>query len=360
MKELHQIDPNFALPAVETEGIVFHDVRTADVDFYGLYRPLEAPEFCRMPQNVADAVSDGVAALNHNTAGGRLRFCTNSRKIVVSVRQTGEKDPSPHHAFINTAGFDLYVVENGRQRFWSCMIPPIGRTNGYEAQAKFPTDDMREFVLNFPTFDGVLELSLGLEEGAALTRGGKYRLDKPVVFYGSSITQGACASRPGNIYENILSRRLDIDYTDLGFSGRARGEKAMAEYIAALPAAAYVVDYDHNAPTVDHLEATHEPFVRILREKNPLTPILLISRPNHPITPIAFEKTPVRRQIIRSTYEKLVAEGDRNIYFLDGQTFFEKYGDCCIVDGVHPNDLGMVCMADGIEPILRRILFVEE
>lgn len=358
MSELHQIDPNFALPAVETDGIVFHDVRKADVDIYGLYRPLESPQFCRLPQEVADRVSEGVARLNRHTAGGRVRFRTDSQRIVLRVRQTGAVTPSMKMAFLNTAGFDMYLYEAGTQRYWASLMAPVSRTDGYEAIAKFPDRQMRDIVLNMPSYDGVLELFIGLDEGSVLTRGSKYRLEKPVVYYGSSITQGACASRPGNIYQNILSRRLDIDYLNLGYSGNAKGEPLVAEYMASVDAAAYVLDYDHNAPNAEHLAATHEPFVRILREKKPDTPILLLSKTDIPRTPRQAEATPLRRQIIRNTYEKLLSEGDRNICFLDGQTIFAIHGgDSCTVDGTHPNDLGFMCMADAIEPCLNKMLF---
>ncbi len=360
MSDLQQLDPNFALAPVQTEGVVFRDIRTLPVDIYGLYRPLENDQYCRMSQSFAESLNPEVASMNRNTSGGRIRFLTDSSRLVLRVRQTGRVKPGNRDTFLNKAGFDLYVFENGTQSFWSIFEAPAGRTNGYEAAAVFPDRRRRELVLNCPTFDGFLSLEIGVEDGSVVERGTPYRIAKPVVFYGSSITHGACASRPGNIYENILSRMLNVDYVNLGFSGRAKGEPAMAEYIASLDASAYVVDYDHNAPTVDHLKATHEPFVRIIREKNPHTPILVISRPNLPITPLSHERVPIRREVIRATCEKLREEGDRNIYFLDGQSFFTGRGDdCCTVDGCHPNDFGFYRMAQGMEPILRKMLFGE-
>lgn len=360
MSELHLIDPNFALPAVDTEGMVFRDIRETAADIYGLYQPRTNNIYCRLPQELADTVSPGVARLNRCTAGGRLRFRTDSQRIAIRVRQTGEKKASSHQTFINTSGFDLYLYENGNQRFWCSLIPPPDRTNGYEAMTKFTDRRMREFVMNFPAYDGVLELQLGLDEDAALEAGSHYRTEKPVVFYGSSITQGACASRPGNSYQNMLSRRLDFDYLNFGYSGNGRGEPVVAEYLASLNAAAFVVDYDHNAPNVDHLAATHEPFVRILREKHPNAPILLMSKTDIPRTEKAAEFTHKRREVICATYEKLLQEGDRNIYFLDGQTIFAIHGgDSCTVDGTHPTDLGFMCMADAVYPILSKMLYGE-
>lgn len=358
MSQLQQLDPNFALPAVDTKNLEFHNIRDASVDIYGLHRPRESGIYCRMPVEFAASLNPQIAAMNLHTSGGRIRFTTDSSRLVIRVLQTGNVKPGARDTFVNTAGFDLYVCENGQQSFWSILEAPVTRTNGYEAAVIFPDKKVRDLVLNCPTFDGFISLEIGVEKGSMLRPGTPYRKEKPVVFYGSSITQGALASRPGNIYENILSRMLDVDYVNLGFSGRAKGEPEMAEYVASLPACAYVVDYDHNAKTVELLKATHEPFVRIIREKNPETPILVISRPNLPITPLSHERVPIRREVIRETVENLRAVGDKNIYFLDGQTFFAGLGDdCCTADGCHPNDFGFYRIAQGIEPILRKMIF---
>ncbi len=360
MSQLEKLDPNFALPAVMTEGLTFFDIRKSDVDIYGLWRPFESDVYCRMPVEVAESINPRIATLNLHTSGARIRFSTDSKRLAIRVLQSGAVKPGRCGAFLNAAGFDLYIYEEGRQSFWTVFEAPEKRTNGYEASAVFPDCRLREFVLNCPTFDGFLRLEIGIEEGCVLQRGSRYRLEKPVVFYGSSITQGAFASRPGNIYENILSRMLNLDFVNLGFSGGARGEQEMAEGVASVAASAYVIDYDHNAPNVEYLSATHEPFVRRIREQNPETPILVISRPNLPITPLSHERVPIRREVIRGTVEKLKAEGDRNIYFLDGQSFFAGRGDdCCTADGCHPNDFGFYRMAQGIAPVLQKILFHE-
>lgn len=107
----------------------------------------------------------------------------------------------------------------------------------------------------------------------------KYAVKKPVVYYGSSITQGACASRPGNCYESILSRRLDCDYINLGFSGSAKGEDAIVDYIIGLDMSVFVMDYDYNAPTPEHLEKTHSKMFKAIRAEHPTLPIIIMPRP---------------------------------------------------------------------------------
>ena len=128
----------------------------------------------------------------------------------------------------------------------------------------------------------------------------------------------------------------------------------MAEYIATIPMSVFVMDYDHNAPDAEHLNQTHEPFYRIVRKAQPDLPIVMVTCPDTDRIP---ERADAHRAIIRRTYEKAVAEGDKNVYFVDGSTFFGKEErHLCTVDDCHPNDIGFLRMADVLEPILRNIL----
>ena len=127
----------------------------------------------------------------------------------------------------------------------------------------------------------------------------------------------------------------------------------MADYIASLPMSVFVLDYDHNAGSPEQLKATHEPFFKRLRELRPDLPVIMISAADYYL-PGGWE---VRRNIIRTTYENAVANSDRNVYFLDGHTFYDAVGaQFCRVDHTHPNNLGMWCMAKAIAPILESLL----
>ena len=146
---------------------------------------------------------------------------------------------------------------------------------------------------------------------------------------------------------------MDTDFYNFGFSGNAKGELPIAEYLGELDCSAYVIDYDFNAPTKEHLANTHYAFYKRLREKQPNTPILIISRPKA----VYNDDDIARREIIMQTYCKAREEGDGNIYFVDGETFFVGIRDAvCLVDGVHPNELGFYCMANSIEPNLKIML----
>jgi hypothetical protein len=181
----------------------------------------------------------------------------------------------------------------------------------------------------------------------------KYRDILLVVYYGSSITQGGCCSHPGNAYQAVVSRKLNVDFINLGFSGNARGEKVVAEYIASLPCSVFVLDYDHNA-SVAELRNTHYAFYEIVRKKNPDMPIVFMSRCDVDCAP---HETDDRRIIIAESLKKAREAGDRNVYFIDGAEVFKgHYEDMCTVDRCHPNDIGFMLMANAVEDQLIRIL----
>jgi len=173
------------------------------------------------------------------------------------------------------------------------------------------------------------------------------------LFYGSSITEGSCYSTVSNAYVSTLSRWLDFDFYNMGFSSNAKGELVMADYINTIDMGVFVYDYDHNAPTVEHLRNTHKPFFDRIRQAYPHIPILMMTRPAE----IYTEEIKERREVVRATYDAAVAARDKNVYFIDGETFYgEADRNICSADGCHPNDLGFYRMAGVIRPVLKEIL----
>lgn len=203
------------------------------------------------------------------------------------------------------------------------------------------------------------KLYIGIKAGSKLTGGKKYVNTKPVIFYGSSITHGAAASRPGNIYETFISQKYNLNFVNLGFSGKAKGEVEMAEYIAGREMEAFVCDYDHNAKRVDHLRDTHYRFYEIIRQKHPDIPYIMISSPNtrRKCDKNVSDDWEERRAVIIESYEKARNAGDENVYFIDGHTLLEgEHVMSCTVDEGHPNDLGFYRMAKIIGGHLEKIL----
>ncbi|MBP3634330.1 MAG: hypothetical protein J6J43_07130 [Oscillospiraceae bacterium] len=348
MRTLSEVDPNLRIPGfVAGEDVCFYDVRQEPFRVYGVF--YEKDRFRRMPEEVALSVSKNVHYLHSNTTGGRVRFVTDSPYVAVHM-ETDHVDRMPHFSMTGMSGLDLYA--DGR--YCGTFVPPTDLEDGFENILDLPSAQLREMTIHMPLYTDVKTLKIGLKEGSQLLPPSPYAYDKPVVFYGHSITQGACASRPGNSYPNMLSRRLQIDHINLGFSGSAKAEPQMAEYIASLPMLAFVMDYDGNSPTREHLQSTHEPFFKIIREKNPELPVIFMTATNQARF-FRDKELECRKDVIRRTYENALAAGDQHVYYLDGSKIYEGFDDAT-VEGCHANDLGFWLQANAVGALLQQIL----
>ena len=347
MQALASMDVNFKIDTnIDKNDIRFYSALQAPFALYGLL--YENGKFRRMPEKVAKSVSPGVEYFYCKTSGGRVRFKTNSRYIAISAKMENIIKTS-HFAMTGSAAFDLYV----NNKFINDFRPPFEMTDGYQSLFEFSDCNMREITLNFPLYSDVCELYVGLQKDAAIEDPTPYRIEKPVVFYGSSVTQGCCATRPGNPYPAILSRWYDFDFINLGFSGNAKGEQTMADYIAGLDMSMFVMDYDHNAPNPEHLENTHHKMYQTIRTAHPNIPIIMMTAMSLPhVLPHHFE----RRDIIYKSYLDARNKGDENVYFWDGSKEFEPYADYGTIEGSHPNDCGFYGMAASLRRIIDPIL----
>ncbi len=355
MSSIEQFDLNFAVTSdLGRDDIRFFDVKKTPEYVFGLR--FDETRFYRMPEDFAATFNDGIVSLNRCTSGGRIRFRTNSPFVAVSI-QLSRHEVMRHMAPSGSTGFDLYV--DGR--FYRAYLPSVSNMlTDYDRIVEFHDAEPREreILIHFPLYNRVDHIYVGVQEGATVSEPTPYAVERPVVFYGSSITQGGCVSRPGMAYPAYISRWLDCDFINLGFSGNAKGEPAMAEYIASLNPSVFVMDYDHNAPTYEYLEATHYAFYERFRALRPDTPVVMVSAPD-----IRWNtKLHARRDLIRRNYEAAVAAGDDRVFFVDGETLMGGDDwDSCTVDGVHPNDIGHYMMAKGIAPAVKEALaFVKE
>ena len=346
MKKVDQIDRNFAVKTqIEKSDIRFYSALDTPFCIHGVF--YEDGQFRRMPEKVARSVSEGVYTLHTHTAGGRLRFRTDSPYVAIHAKMPGV-GKMPHFALCGSAGFDLYVGNE----FYASFMPPFDISNGYESVLDFATGEMREITIHFPLYSNVSELYVGLAKDALVQAPTPYKLETPIVYYGSSITQGGCASRPGTAYQGFVSRALDADFINLGFSANARAEDEMAAYVSALPMSVFVYDYDHNAPTVEHLARTHERMFLKIREAHPDLPVIMMSRPKICLN----DEELARREIIQATCQNALARGDRNVYFIDGRDLMRVAGQDGTVDSCHPTDLGFFSMALELITVLNKIL----
>ena len=253
-----------------------------------------------------------------------------------------------HFSFSGSAGFDIYEKTQG---YLATFVPPDNKQNGYDSIVNFEDSSWRELTINFPSYSDVVELYIGISDEARLEQFCPYKNDKPIVYYGSSITQGGCASRPGNSYQNMLSRQLSFDYINLGFSGSAKAETEIAEYIKNLDMSIFVYDYDYNAPNIEHLANTHEKMFKIIRESNQDLPIIIMSRPKYNLT----KNETKRFKIIASTYKNAINKGDKNVYLLTGKELMQDCKDEGTVDRCHPSDWGFASMAKALEKVISSI-----
>ena len=229
-----------------------------------------------------------------------------------------------------------------------CCPPDYGTT---EFSGEFTkSGDMEDVLILLPRNETVKDIVITTEDGAEVEPPTPYD-GKPVIFYGSSITEGGCAAMM-NSYNSIVSNRLNIDYYNFGFSGNCRGDLILADFFAGIDTSLFVYDYDHNADSEEMLAATHEQFYKRYRELRPDVPVLFMSMPRE-----RYEQFNItRRAIIRKTYENALAAGEP-VFFLDGETFFgERDRYLCTIDGTHPNALGFYRMAEVVGNKIAEIL----
>lgn len=355
MKSITDIDPNFRLPEGAPRGMQFYDARMAPFSLHGV---ADSPSgaLCRLPEALLPKCSPDVQHLAFHLSGACLRFATDAKRLGI-LWELNETENMPHFAASGQSGMELFEETDEGSRCVRSVLPQMDGGHGCRREQSSVVNlsgKLKRYALYLPLYNGLSKLLLGLPPGAALLPGRMPGIQKPIVFYGSSITQGGCASKAGSSYPSILCRRLDAAQLNLGFSGSARGEPALAQHIATLAMSAFVLDYDHNAPTVEHLEDTHGRFFQIIRDAQPELPILMLSRPD-------FDENRAdslrRREVIRRTYDRARRSGDRQVLFVDGETLFGKSDrDLCTVDGTHPTDLGFLRMADALEPVLRQML----
>ncbi|MGG0814180.1 SGNH/GDSL hydrolase family protein [Paenibacillus alvei] len=342
---------------------------TSDVVWYS---PLEEPfmisgfhwfasegRYRRLPVSTEYSIPEAVDILANHTAGGQIRFVTNSSKLFLRVTLSGTGDMY-HMAATGQCGFDCYAEVDGKLHYRS-TTGWNPRESEYESVLFFRDAQERRFVvLNFPLYQGVKEIQVGLKEGALVEHPPSYEDARKIIVYGTSITQGACASRPGMCYTNILSRKMNREFINFGFSGSGKGEPELAHIIASISdPACLVLDYEANSVSPELYAKTLPQFIQIYREKHPTVPILILSRLLFSYT--SFDPEDVKlhqaRKHMQMTFvESLHQAGDCNIHFYDGEKLLPLHAHECYVDGTHPTDLGFIQIANGLEPVLREIL----
>ena len=344
----------------------FFDVHSAPFSLEGLaWKEANHGAFYRLPPDLGEPdLSANELRLARYSAGVAVRFRSNSPEIMLRARLAHNDDTTQSRPG-GLRGFDTYRrLPGGPLLHNRTLAPDFAATEVLAECGRNRDGILCDWLIDLPCYRSIESLEIGLKEGSALLPPPPHRIPAPILFYGSSITQGSSATRPGNTYTAMLCRDLDAEQVNLGFSGNAIGEPILARAIASLDLSAFVLDYDHNAYLTSDLEETHEPFFRIVRDAHPDLPILILSMCDFRTYSLHTNKAETaaadRREVIRRTYQHALDNGDQNVYFIDGETLFgDDHVDACTVDTCHPNDLGFFRMYQRILPVLQKALHLE-
>lgn len=370
-KNILEIDPFMAIKDPQTEGISwFSPLNNKMFSSYGSHAFSEGNYFrlSEAEREEIKPISDAVWYLSSNCAGLQLRFKTNSKRILIDV--TLRDTHNMHHMpATGQCGFDLYVFDEVMNEFVHHNTATYNiKESKYRAElSQFYHFDkepiLREYILNFPLYQGVKDLKIGLDT-ESMTIPSRFKNEGKVVIYGTSITQGGCVSRPGLMYSNILSRWLDIEVVNQGYSGSAMLEKEVAEIIGQIPdQKLFVIDAEANGGCDFnyYMRDRLEQFILTYKTHQPNTPILLVSRCLFSMDRYDYERVELRKyykEFVLKLIDKLGKENHK-IYFLDGSDFFNgfklNYTEFT-VDGVHPTDFGNYLIAKAHYDIISKII----
>lgn len=361
-KEIEKLDKNLEVRNENTLNGM--DIYTPDSPSFlltGLPFRKRGEPFHRFPADFDLSFSPHLPTLATHTAGAALHFASDTEKVFLHAKVGGCR--MCHMAQRGSMGFDLYVGKNQTKVFCkSSSFSPDDKEYSCELFS-VPKRLMREFTIYFPLYSSVESVEIGLTQGAKVAPPAPFADPRPIVVYGTSITQGGCVSRPGMLYSSMLGRLLKRPVYNFGFSGNGKGEKVIAEKLSTISnAAMFILDYDDNArPPL--LEKTLKEFILTLRKKHPSTPILALStepKSAEAFDPFDSDYASRERLLYTAIHERiqqeLREEGDENIYFLDGQRLYGPDYDEFTVDGAHATDLGNYHIAHNLAPLVERIL----
>ena len=289
----------------------------------------------RLPKKAEEIVTKNVWELGNNSAGLYIRFNTDAESLIVRWTLLSDTLGFNNMPATGVSGLDIYSKEASGNWVYVNTAVPKKVIN----KMTFMLPQSREYILYLPLYNGIVSLEIGIPLNRNFSQPPSYENLKPIVFYGTSITQGGCASRPGMAATSIVSRNLEYPVINLGFSGNGKMEIELAEILAEIDASVYVLDCLWNM-TVDMVEDRVAPFVIKLRKMKPNVPIVLVEDSHYQnVSPTE------KGNVLRKEYENLISHGLDNLYFLPNKNMLGADGEGT-VDSCHPNDLGMVRQAD--------------
>jgi hypothetical protein len=348
------IDPNKGKP--DDKNLVWYDIQLLNIEGKG-WKDTLAP-FDRFPAKAEKTVPAPVWGLSRHSAGMCVRFMTESSKIHFKWSLTSSSLAMPHMPATGVSGLDLYVrsPKDGKWQWVSVGQPKQQKDNTHSVTM---FDGLKECLLYLPLYNGVSSIEIGIPKGKSLSKGPDRPAEhqKPIVFYGTSITQGGCASRPGMVHTAILGRKFERPVINLGFSGNGRMDQSVVDLLAELDPALYVIDCLPNMQAKEITERTI-PLVGKLRSKHPETPILLVedrTYANAPVMEDLKKRNEQSRKALWKEFDKLDSARMPAIYYLSGDKLLGEDGEGT-VDGSHPTDLGFQRQADAFAEAISPLL----
>lgn len=356
-KRIEDLDKNFQTAPINTEdGIAWHTVNQPPFAVDGLpWFKENGGAFYRLPLRAKGVVRDALWQLGSSPSGGRVRFKTDSPILRVRAEHSRGLAMS-HMCAVGVSGIDLYGGKPAKLTYWNSTRPSVAKEPYvFQFFEKLPRQ-LREFTLYLPTYNDLTRLEIGVVPDATLATPSAYRLKKPVVFYGTSVTQGGCSSRPATGWVPRVGRQLGLDVINLGFSGNGHCDMELVPLLAEIDMAALVVDPVGNMG-LDRMKTGYVPFLEAIRARCPKLPLVLMTffrrASEHYLGEGGWDET---NAIVRDTHRQMRRHGDKNVYFIDARKFVGLEADHPSVDGVHLTDLGFKQLADGVAPVLKKIL----
>lgn len=360
---IHTLSPAAAAmrtePVIErVDGLSWYDARYLDVEGKG-WKDTKS-FYDRLPAKAEALVREPVWNLSHHSAGMCVRFVTDANEIHARWELRSKSLAMPHMPATGVSGLDLYVKSPDGKWKWLAVGRPTKFPVNSVTLVKDIPEVMREYLLYFPLYNGVSSVKLGVPEVSVFRNAPAYPKErKPIVFYGTSITQGGCASRTGMVHTAILGRRFHYPVINLGFSGNGRMEPEMADLFSELDPSVYVLDC---LPNMDGQMVAERvaPFVKKLREVHPETPILLVEDRTYSdafFVSSRRQRNMENRRELHRVYSRLKLEGIEHLHYLSGNRLLgDDRDNLATVDGSHPTDLGFLRQADAFYEALKPIL----
>jgi hypothetical protein len=334
----------------------WHDLRGFTVEGKGW---TETKNFYdRLPAKAEAVVRPQVWNLAENSAGISARFVTDASEISVRWKLRLQNLALSNMPAASVSGVDLYVRDNGKWRWAGNARPNKPLLNEQKIIGNI-SRQTREFLLYLPLYNGIETIEIGLPENASVSKAEAFSANvKPIVFYGTSIVQGASAARAGMAYPAILSRRLNLPVINLGFSGNCKMEPELADLLTELEASVYLVDCLPNLSSGEEVAQKAPNFIRTIRRRHPEIPIILVENVRYPDIFIEQRKSQIvesKNKSLQKVFADLRKAGVKNLYYIRSENLLGSDGEAT-VDGIHPTDLGFERMANVFEPILQKIL----